>query len=187
MEKNIIQNFKIANSETSSPKDGSWSHGISRNIETEKFWLLIWLNLNKSMKYSYPQRFSNVGLGGHSLEIWRTGKSRGIFEDFWIVREFHYSNEKECNIYERIPYSFTSIQKKISCLEVWKKQGKVRENDREEKMDTLVGQIWAIKTLPIKYISWKFLTWFLIWYRPAPCRPLFWFEFDEISQDNDCK
>ena len=36
-----------------------------------------------------------------------------------------------------IPYSFTSIQKKISCLEVWKKRGKVRENDSDEKMATL--------------------------------------------------
>jgi len=39
---------------------------------------------------------------------------------------------------ERFSYSFLSVQKKISYLEVWEKQEIVRENDREEKLATLL-------------------------------------------------
>jgi len=44
--------------------------------------------------------------------------------------------------HERFTYLLPVYRKKlVSCLEVWKEQGKVRENDCEEKMDTLYSGI----------------------------------------------
>jgi len=70
---------------------------------------------------------------GKSGKPGKVGESLSFFEksgNFIILMKRNVAHEG-------FPYSFTSAQKKISCLEVWEKQGKVREDDRDEKMATL--------------------------------------------------
>ena len=97
-----------------------------------------------SVEFSWDEFLMNYGqservkeLHSIRLENLKNREKSGNLWGFWVIREFYHSDGKKNVAHERFPYSFTSIQKKISCLEVWKKQGKVRENDRDEKMASL--------------------------------------------------
>jgi len=97
----------------------SWSHDsgaffkvfYSRNRHRSLFCaskplFMLMLSLNKyekKKKKKCPVRgnhgscrktYSRVAI---LWKIWKTGKSQGIFEIFRVIREFYYSNEKECS------------------------------------------------------------------------------------------